>query len=274
MEEILPLLRIVSSDTVVPHEKEDPLRARRLAEQIERDEVLKDPPIVAEMEGGRFVVLDGVSRVFALRQLGCRDILVQIVDYFDPALQLDTWAHLICADQEVILRRIEGLAGVKVKKMEPERAQSLLEEKEILCGLIFRGDDAYGIRRVGTLESQIALLNQIVDLYEQETEIHRVIVQSMKLLPWDRREATAIVIFPRYTPSEIIEIAAKNLLLPPGVTRHLIPARALRLNIELESLRSADSLEDKNRRLTEFITWKIRNGRIRFYPEPTFMFDE
>ena len=66
----------------------------------------------------------------------------------------------------------------------------------------------------------------------------------------------------------------QNVLLPSGVTRVLLPKRALRFNMRLDILRSRLSTEEKNLLLDETIQQKIADKRIRFYRESTFSFDE
>ncbi len=81
--------------------------------------------------------------------------------------------------------------------------------------------------------------------------------------------------FPRYDPAEIMVAARDSELLPPGITRHIISGRALRLNYPLQELRYANvSLEEKNRQLKAWIQERLYAKRIRYYAEPTFVFDE
>ena len=87
-------------------------------------------------------------------------------------------------------------------------------------------------------------------------------------------EATAMVIFPRVRPADILELTANGARLPAGITRHVIPNRALRLNLPLEVLGEDKSLEEKNAWLAEMIQQKMMAKGIRYYAEPTFMFDE
>jgi hypothetical protein len=52
-------------------------------------------------------------------------------------------------------------------------------------------------------------------------------------------EIEALVVFPHFEPSEVIEIAAGRQRLPPGITRHVIRWRALRVDVPLERLADA-----------------------------------
>src|SRR5262245_40397122 len=96
MSSQLPDLRIVPTEHLFLHEDVEPGRVERIVERLSQDQVLKNPIIVAELDDfGHYVVLDGANRSTALKQLGVRDALVQVVDYGDPEVKLDTWYHLV-----------------------------------------------------------------------------------------------------------------------------------------------------------------------------------
>jgi hypothetical protein len=48
----------------------------------------------------------------------------------------------------------------------------------------------------------------------------------------------------------------------------------LRTNYPLSELKSADSLEEKNQRLKEWLKRKLGSKEIRYYGEATYSFDE
>jgi hypothetical protein len=62
--------------------------------------------------------------------------------------------------------------------------------------------------------------------------------------------------------------------MPPGITRFTVSPRVLRVNYELEALKSTESLEQKNQELKEWLTTKVSGKRVRYYGEPTLLFDE
>ncbi len=61
---------------------------------------------------------------------------------------------------------------------------------------------------------------------------------------------------------------------PAGITRFLIPGRVLRLNADLDYLKSGNSLQEKNRWLHEILKEKQLQGGIRYYAEPVYLLDE
>lgn len=96
----------------------------------------------------------------------------------------------------------------------------------------------------------------------------------MPLLVKEYPNLSAVIAFPAYAPSDVVEIALNGSKIPMGVTRHLIPGRALGLNIPMEKFDDSSSLEEKNAWLDESIRQRLKVNKIRLYQEPVFVFDE
>ena len=268
------VLRIVHSGDLIGHEVVDQGRVERLVQRLRSDGVLKNPPAVAEA-GGKYVVLDGASRVSALRELGIRDIVVQIVDYDAPGVDLHSWCHVVVGMRPKDL--IDGIGlveGLEVRPMDLEAARSALAERSILCYLILREGEV--LAKVGGkyLEAQVNLLRDIVELYVGGVDVYRVPTEYMEELLGEYPELTAVVVFPCYSRAEIMRTSVNGARLPMGVTRHSISGRALGVNVDLAMLGSHLPLEQKNVWLTNLIKSRIRHKRVRFYPESVFRFDE
>ena len=268
------VLRIVHSSDVIVHEAVDPKRVERLAQRLQSDGVLKSPVVVAEA-GGQYVVLDGATRVSALRELGIRDVLVQIIDYHAPNIQLYAWFHVIVGmPKEELLKGIGDLEGIEIKAMDLQLARSALSLRSILCYLVLQDGSILAAKGGMNLEAQAALLNDIVDLYKGRAEVYRVTSDEIEDLLEEYPELTAAIVFPCYSRGEIMRISLNRVKLPMGVTRHIISGRALGLNVDLVMLDSDIPLEQKNIWLQGLIRRKIKDKRIRFYQEPVFRFDE
>ncbi|MGW8249220.1 MAG: hypothetical protein ACWGO1_01135 [Anaerolineales bacterium] len=87
-------------------------------------------------------------------------------------------------------------------------------------------------------------------------------------------EITALVIFPQLRPADILTAARNGERIPSGITRHIIPNRALNINIPLEVLEADWSLERKREWLQEWLLSRMAANAIRYYAESTFSFDE
>lgn len=268
------VLRIVHSTDVIVHETVDPKRVERLAQRLRSDGILKNPTVVVEA-GGQHVVLDGATRVAALRELGIRDLLVQIVDYHAPNIQLYAWFHVVIGvSRHELLGGIEDLEAVEVKVMDLELARKALSLRSILCYLVLQDGTVVGVKGGMNLEAQAALLNEIVELYRGKAEVYRVTTDEIEDLSEEYPNLTAAVVFPCYNRGEIMRMSINRAKLPMGVTRHIITGRALGLNVDLVMLDSDIPLEQKNIWLDSLIKRKIKDKRVRFYQEPVFRFDE
>src|SRR5512137_1153476 len=115
----IPRLQFVAAGDLVLHEQHDASRTNPLAERLRRDRVLKNPPVVAPINGdARFVVLDGANRTTALAQLGVPHVVVQVVDYDDPELVLDTWYHLVAEiPPEDFCGVIQNIPGIRFERV-------------------------------------------------------------------------------------------------------------------------------------------------------------
>jgi hypothetical protein len=268
-------LRIVPLDAVLLHEEIEHERVARLAERLRADWFLKNPPIVAASDD-KYVLLDGATRVTALRQIGCRDVVNQIVDYAMPGLTLETWNHLL-VDLPVseFLTALQDTAGLELEQMEPDHAADILARRESIATILLSDGRVVSLRAGGLpLADQARLLKLVVARYEGRSELFRVAHADLKRLLAEHARASALVVFPRFSPDEICKLALNGSKLPMGVTRHVIPGRAMRINIPLDVLQRDDSLEKKNAWLDEWIKAKTRERHVRYYQEPVFLFDE
>src|SRR5260221_11501686 len=91
-----PDLLIVALDELVEHEYNDEQRTAPLARRLQAEGLLKNPPIVTQLDDEpRYVVLDGANRTTALHALGYGACLVQAVRYEEPFVTLSTWHHVV-----------------------------------------------------------------------------------------------------------------------------------------------------------------------------------
>ncbi len=281
----LPDLRVVALADVVPHEQADPRRVERLRRRITTDGRLKNPVVVTPIpDSGQVMVMDGANRTAALGEAGARDLLVQIVRYDQPGVALTTWNHLITGiEPNALLAAIAALPGLEVQPSSPAEARRALAARQAAAYLVHppHGEPAGEVylltAPVMDPEVETRLLLAIVGLYRgrAETAIHRVSGDTIEQYLDDYDDVSALVVFPPYRPEEILALARAGLRVPTGITRHIIPARALRVNVPLDLLQdNAMSLDEKNRWWHEYVKSKLADNEIRFYQELTYLFDE
>jgi hypothetical protein len=273
----LPDLRIVSIDRVVLHETLDSHRLKPMMEALQRDNQLRNPPVVAPLlDTSDFVVLDGANRVTALTRLGYPYVLVQVVDYEGPGVDLRVWYHVVCsAGPPYLTDLLADIGGLRTTSADLFSARAALARREIIAYLVYSDGDVKLLHDSESLSDRISLLNALVDTYRGKARIYRTDTDLLDQVLHFYDEVAAIVAFPCYTPVEIMILAREGLFLPTGITRHVIPGRALHVNLPLSLLADAtQSLEEKNHWLEQWIKERLASRGVRFYQESTFLFDE
>jgi hypothetical protein len=268
------VVQIVHSEDVLGHEEVDPGRVEQLTRRLQSDGVLKNPPLVAA-EGSQYVLLDGATRVAALRQMGIRDLVVQVIDYHGPGVELYSWRHVIAGFRgQDLVEEVGACPGLAVTGSDVETASRELSSGSILCYLVLRTGDAFTVAGGEGLEARVALLNRLVGLYRGRAQVYRVMSDDLDALVEEYPDLSGVLVFPSYTCGQILSAALNGAKLPMGITRHTISGRVLGLNVDLVMLDSDIPLEQKNLWLDNLIKSKIKGKRVRFYPEPVFRFDE
>lgn len=270
-------LRFVGLDQMLLHEEDDPYRVKRLSLALRHDGRLRNPPIVAEIEG-RYVVLDGATRTTALREMGYRDVLVQIVDYASDAVQVGTWYHLLVGLPHThLLACLSDVDGVTLQPVDADTACRLLGTPGILACVVMRNGQWFAAlcnAARPTNSQRAGLLCQLVAEYRGKAEVHRTVEVDLPTQISEYPDLSAIVTFPIFTPAEIADVANGGAKLPMGITRHLVAGRALGLDVSLAMLTAEQTLETKNAWLNDQIARRLKANKVRLYQEPVFVFDE
>ena len=272
----LPDLRILPSGQLLTHEDCDPRRVDRLSQRLSEDGILKNPPVVAEIpDSEKYVVLDGANRALAFAAIGIPHIATQLVSYEGSGVELDTWYHVVAgmeiAEFEIALTKVTGL---HLQVCSLDEARDALVSHQAAAYIV----SAQGVRMVSNTSSSLKhdtrLLNSLVSVYKGKANIYRA---SNDI--WEKQEPyypdiTALVIFPRLAPADIIAAAQSREKIPTGITRHIIPHRALNINIPLDVLQVDWSQDRKDTWLQEWLMQRMAANAIRFYSESTFSFNE
>jgi len=270
-------LRFVALDRMVLHEEDDPFRAKRMIISLNHDGKLRNPPLVVE-HGDRYIVLDGATRTTALREMGYRDALVQIVDYYSGAIQVGVWHHVLAGlSHNQLLATLADVDGVTLQSMDADAACNMLGTHEIVACVVMRNGQWFGVLCDDSKADgnrQADLLCRLVAEYRGKTEVHRVVELDIPALVKEYPQLTAVIAFPAFSPSQITQIAMNGSKVPMGITRHMVAGRALGMDVPLSMFTAAQSLEEKNVWLNDTILKRLQANKIRLYQEPVFVFDE
>ncbi len=278
----LPDLRFVPVDSLVPHEQHDTQRMDPLVERFREQAMLKNPPVVTplpEKHGDglppRYMVLDGANRSTAAKAAGLPHIVVQVARYEQPWVELSTWDHALAeCPPSAFETACRSLDGLDCRREPLLQARAQLARRDALAyavhddstALVFHGHPALGERN--------RMLNSIVDTYRSR-RFYRMSTESVEVMRERHPDATVLVVFPHFEPAEVLELATDGERLPAGITRHLIRWRALRVNVPMDLLGDAQrSIDDKNQWLERHVRERFDQRAVRFYEEPTVLFDE
>lgn len=264
-----PKLVIVPVESVFPHEEHDSQRAGPLIERLRQADLFTNPPIVAPLgDGERYVILDGANRCFSFRQLGYPHILVQEVDYHSDFVTLDTWHHVI-SDWELDrlaeqMSRIEGATLVEGVNNDPIASVTLRDNRVLSV-----------VSSTGNWLQRNSVLRMAVRIYQHNAKLFRTVLGESSQVWSLYTKAIALVKFPRFQPEDILNAAKHGAYLPPGISRHIIHGRAVRLNYPMDWVRDPDTpVNVKNEMLQSWLAQKVQNRQMRFYAEATYQFDE
>jgi hypothetical protein len=281
----LPHLRIVPLSRIRFHEETEPHRTRRVAEALRGDGVLRNPPVVGTHPGMRsYLLVDGAHRITGLYDLGLGFALVQIVDYMDPLLELHRWHHVVqMEDLEGFLGQVQILPGVRLFWHRPAEGTSpFFRRRGQMAQIIFpdgrsllvKPEDAVSDRREW-LRRTVRVLRRMDSLYAGTGAlVDRISYDDLTSVAENYARWNALIAYPEFTKEDILELMRSRIKLPAGITRHLVPKRALRFNLKLDMLSRNGSAAELNRKLAHTVLERVRARSIRFYSESTFAFDE
>ena len=281
----VPDLRIVPIDSVLPHEEHDAQRSGPLIERIRTADFWTNPPIVAQIEkeaaedgsDARYALLDGRNRHYCASALGFPYILVQVVDYYSPHVTLETWNHVLShVKPDEFLPELYKIDGLHVEHSDVLTARAALARREAIAYIRVLPDWILMLMADSEdVASRTAALRAMVNTYKIRARLDRVNHDQVQLINQVYPDAAALVVFPRYEPAEIIVAARDRIFLPPGISRHIIQGRAMRLHYPIDALKTSDeSASAKNAKLLGWIQERFAQKSVRFYQEAMYVFDD
>ncbi len=255
----MPRLVVAPIEMIKPHEDFDPFRVERLTNRIEADGTQLNPMVCTMAPDGSLVLLDGATRREAFNRLGLPHAIVQVV--VPATVSLGTWHHVLQNGDVVAFR--QALADNSGISLEADSGTPRINVS---------GNGWQTVQPVG--RSANAALNALVDCYHGQLTVTRVTDPGVEAVTRTHGEWVAIVEFPSLTIDDVMVAATAADFVPAGITRFVVPERALRLNIPLEFLREDDKTSSKQDRLDEILAKRAREGRVRRYDEPVIILDD
>lgn len=270
-------LEVIPIKDILIHEELDPSNSKELVNFLKKSQTLSNPIIVAPLGGGKYLELDGMNRIHSFKILGIKTITAQIVDYNDQEeIELSSWLHIFKGDVKKFFKAVKKEGSLVINKgTMDEVGHRYIKENDFdrLCTVVTNKKEVFFISTDGNFSEKIKRMNHLVSFYKNDlsrgaipyTLNHDNIQLFFKQFPNDN----IIVIFPTFTPQQIIESAKSGILLPTGITRHLVKGRVLNINLPLNLFDNKKSLKQQNEEQDRILLSK----RSRLYEEATINFE-
>lgn len=266
-------LQVLPLDKVIPHERVDPERVARLRQDLKKDMKLKNPPVVTEWQG-YYVVLDGATRVTALKEMGFQYIIAQVVAHNDGKITLQAWSHVKQGiEVEDLFRSLNSIPEIKLTPANLDFIQDMMVEQGGLCHLIFPNKKVFVIEATPGC-NRLDALNKLVATYIKGGRVARTTHSDFATVKHKFPDMSGLFVFPTFSVDQVLQISKAGKVLPAGITRFIIPGRVLRMNIDLKRLAKDEPAALKSIWLNRMISDLLVNQRIRYYEEPVYLLDE
>ncbi|MEK7522727.1 MAG: ParB N-terminal domain-containing protein [Patescibacteria group bacterium] len=270
-------LEVIQIKDILVHEELDPSNSKELVNFLKKSRTLSNPIIVASLGGKKYLQLDGMNRIHSFKTLGLKTISAQIVDYNDQEkIELSSWLHILKGDIKEFLNFITKDKSLIVSQGKMDQVgHRYIKEKDFgrLCSIVTDKKEVFFISTGGNFSEKIKRMNHLVSFYKNDLSRgalpYTLNSDSVKNFFKQFPDDNLIVIFPTFTPQQIIESAKSGVLLPTGITRHLVKGRVLNINLPLSLFNNKKSQKEQNEEQDKILLKK----RSRLYEEATVNFE-
>jgi hypothetical protein len=173
-----------------------------------------------------------------------------------------------------------AIEGIRLERVSQGEILRWLEARSVFAALVDESAQCWGLRP-GDPEDRydlgrlLRVLEEVVGAYEGSTQIERIKLADPADIPEVIQSVDhQLVLFPIFSKAELVQLARRGAYLPTGITRHVIPGRALGLDLSLEFLTALDSDEAKQSHFHGVLDRIQLGGRVRFYQESVFILNE
>jgi len=265
--DIIRTLKVMPVSELNVHEQISLEHMKMLKRLFTTTKIFTNPIIVDEKS---LNVLDGTHRLIALKELGYKNILCQMVDYSSKEIKLGTWfpAFKFKKPAEGFVLKHEGEYGHSF-----EEGMKMLEKNEAAFMLVqMQG----GKKRCAVFKTKKPTLKEFYAAQESiisdMEKMNYVIYIPDELAEGYLKEGYNVLYRRGYTKKEVLDSVKNNKPLPAKSTRHVIPDRLLGANIPMEYL--VVDTEKAQEELVKIIEKRAARSAIRYYPEPVLVLDD
>jgi hypothetical protein len=242
------------------HEEIIPELLDALVREISSDGEMRHPVIV---DASTLVVLDGMHRVAALRELGCSYLPVCLVDYRNPHVHVGSWYRSVRgeATPAELLEAMTSL-GLEAISSSLEEALQALDERSASFALLTQ-EGCHLLKGEGqSIRASYAWIKRAEDvLRARGLEVDYEVERDARRMA-DSGEVIAALATPRARKEEVIAAGLRGEPFPHKTTRHVLPARPMRADVPLEWLLGGRPLREAN----ELLVRRLSERRVRRLP--------
>lgn len=238
---------------------------------LKKNKVLSNPIIVASLGEKKYIQLDGMNRITCFKKLGIKTIAAQIVDYNDQKkIELSSWLHIFQSDLKELLDFIKKNKNLVINQGRIDQVgHRYIKESDFgrLVSIVTNKNEVFFVSTKGNFSDKIKRINYIVSFYKKS--LARGVLpypftqDSVKQFFQQYPNFNSIIIFPSFTPQQVIETVKSGVLFPTGITRYIVKGRCLNVNIPLSLFNSKKSLKEQNELLNKLMSQK----KCRLYEE-------
>lgn len=258
------------------HEEIIPGKMTELVDKMPGDGVFIHPIIV---DSRSLVVLDGMHRVAAAKQIGFRYIPICLVDYSNPHIEIACWYRMFKGLSKVD----EAADAISEAGLEPvektyEEAHRMIESREVVTGFFSESWSLVARGYAEDIRSRYDTIKKLEKILQGKGHQMGYSTDKDAQLRISSSEYSSALMTPTVTKKEVVETALAGKVFAQKTTRHLIPARPMNVNIPITWLRGDMSLEEVNKYLREYLSSKeiekLPPGQIldRRYDEELYIF--
>ncbi len=268
-------LELIKLSDIRLHEATENNRLRNIYNRISKSKYLINPVIVGK-HNDELILLDGANRYGSLKEIGCKLILAQVLDYKDKELILEKWNHLV---YDFDIKRLKDFCdrnSISYKKTSYSEGLKILENSfNFLLASDIVSDESILVKLSPKLGELLDQIDKITKLYFKQNPFDRseCDIKYSDLRKYTRRKGVLFV-FPTFQKQHIVMIANNNHRLPAGISRHRIQNRVLHVKYEIKKLMSDKKLPEKQEELKNLLIDKIDKNKVRQYQESVIVFDE
>lgn len=275
-------IEVVPINDIRLHEEADIGRVKHLVELIELEGMQRNPIILMQLGQDLttgLIHVDGACRIEALRILGCRDVVAQVVDYSRrTAIVLEeSWLHMTAIERP----RLENLDLIGKWTGSHDEAARRLREGEAVVAVFFKAGDAITAMGENGLIGRVECIRQVDTVYSNRGVTKRLSLRGEPVLTRvasllaTAQDGEACVAFAPFSKAQVYEIARSESipLLPRGITHHVLACgRVFNVNARLALLKDTQATPaEKTRKLRRELE---QEREERFYIEPSIMYDD